>query len=63
MRLGRRGAGGRAPGNREVSRFAVLDADGGLGAARVEACPGEEGGPRERYASCVDTSATKSSDG
>jgi hypothetical protein len=45
VRLGRLGAWGRTPGNREVSRLVVLDAGGDFGAARGEAHPEEEGGP------------------
>jgi hypothetical protein len=45
VRLGRLGTWGRAPGNREVSRLAVHDAGGDIGAARVEAHLEREGGP------------------
>jgi hypothetical protein len=36
---------GRAPGNREVSRLAILVVSADMGAAHGEACSGEEGGP------------------
>jgi hypothetical protein len=42
MRLGRFGTRGRAPGNRAVSRFVILD-------ARFEACPVEEGAPWRKH--------------
>ena len=52
----------KAPGNREVSRFAIPRARGDLRAARAGAIPEEEGGPGGKHG-FLRGSEPKASDG
>jgi hypothetical protein len=52
-------AGGRVPGNREVSRYLVFGGRGDTRGAGAEACPEEEGGTRGKHGFPRGSAATR----